>query len=114
MIEWVPTESDDVVQDAEPPESATDAQPAIAVPPSLKLTVPVGVPLEPETDALKVTGWPEVDGFCEEPSETVAVAFVAAVTVKAYCCTLPRIGAFAMSVLMLGPSRPLVAKAWRV
>ena len=45
------------------PVSATAAQPASDVPPSVKLTVPVGD--APVTVAVKVTLAPDVDGFSE-------------------------------------------------
>jgi len=47
----VATESAAVEQVALPAERATLAQPLIETPPSRKLTVPVGVPAEPETVA---------------------------------------------------------------
>ena len=34
--------------------------------PSLKVAVPVGVPPEPVTVAVKVTDWPHTDGLSEE------------------------------------------------
>ena len=45
--------------------------------PSLKLTVPVGVPAPGETAltvAVKVTDWPETDGFAEEATVVVVLA----------------------------------------
>ncbi len=48
------------------PASAIALQPAIEAPPSLKLTLPVG--LLPTTVAVKVTLVPAVDGFFELPS----------------------------------------------
>src|SRR6266404_5675800 len=39
---------------------------ANAVAPSLKVTVPVGVPLVPLTAAVNVTDWPNTEGFSEE------------------------------------------------
>jgi hypothetical protein len=36
------------------------------VPPSIKVTVPVGVPPVPVTVAVNVTDWPAVEGFREE------------------------------------------------
>jgi hypothetical protein len=73
-MECVPCVSVEVAQVAAPLESATDVQ--IAVDPSRNVTLPVGVPALPETDAVKVTPWPTVEGFAEEASETVAVASV--------------------------------------
>ena len=51
------------------PASATAAQPAIDVAPSLKLTVPVGA--VPVTVAVNVTLAPDVDGFSELASVVV-------------------------------------------
>src|SRR5881397_2637418 len=51
------------------PASATAEQPAIELPPSLKLTDPVG--FAPVTVAVKVTLLPTVDGFKELPSVVV-------------------------------------------
>ena len=47
------------------------------VAPSLKVTVPVGVPAPGETAltvAVKVTDWPETDGLAEELTEAVVLA----------------------------------------
>src|SRR5208337_2661596 len=60
-----------VVQVALPLASATAAQPAIELPPSVKLTLPVG--LDPATVAVKVTLLPNVDGLSELTS-VVALA----------------------------------------
>lgn len=43
----------------------------MGIPPSWKVTVPVGVPLAVVTVAVKVTGCPESDGFNEEVREVV-------------------------------------------
>ena len=51
------------------PPTATAAQPAIDVAPSLKLTNPVG--LVPVTVAVKVTFVPTIDGFAELLSAVV-------------------------------------------
>src|SRR5438445_5319642 len=53
------------------PARATAAQPAIELPPSLKLTLPVGLP--PMTVAVKVTFVPTGDGL-EELESVVVVA----------------------------------------
>jgi hypothetical protein len=56
------------------------ALPLLSVPvpsvvePFLKVTVPVGVPPLEVTVAVKVTDWPEVDGFREEVTEVEEVA----------------------------------------
>ena len=54
------------------PPTATAAQPAIDVAPSLKLTNPVG--LVPVTVAVKVTFVPTIDGFAELLSAVVVAA----------------------------------------
>src|ERR1700674_5258344 len=53
------------------PPRATAAQPAMELPPSVKLTLPVG--LDPVTDAVKVTLLPTVDGLAELDSAAVDV-----------------------------------------
>lgn len=69
---WVPEASAAVAQVAvrvlPAPVSATGAQPAMVVPPSVKFTVPVGA--LPVTEAVKVTLVPTFDGLAE--LETVA------------------------------------------
>jgi hypothetical protein len=62
---WLPAARLEVVQVAVPPLSAWAPQVPIVVPPSLKLTVPVG--LLPLTVAVKVTDCPNVEGLTEEP-----------------------------------------------
>ena len=52
-----------------PPESATAAHPASALPPSLKLTFPVGA--TPVTVAVNTTLVPALAGFAELPSTVV-------------------------------------------
>jgi len=72
VIEWLPRASDDVVKLAFPLLSVPDP---ITVVPSLKVTVPVGVPVvEDETIAVNVTGWPKVDGFCDDVTVVVVLA----------------------------------------
>ena len=70
MIEWLPTVSDEVVRAAVVPVS--DTVPSV-VAPSLKVTVPVGVPppLVGVTVAVKVTGWPTLLGFCDDANVVV-------------------------------------------
>ena len=54
------------------------SMPSVPVPsivaPSLKVTVPVGVPEADVTVAVNVTGWPESDGFTEVPICVVVAA----------------------------------------
>jgi hypothetical protein len=61
-----PADRPEVVHVATAPLTAWEPQPVIAVAPSLKLTVPDG--LSPLTDAVNVTDWPTVDGFCDDPT----------------------------------------------
>src|SRR5208282_3748938 len=75
-MECVATARLAVVQVALPLASATAAQPAIELPPSVKLTLPVG--LDPMTVAVKVTLLPTVDGLSELDSVVVLVAALTA------------------------------------
>jgi hypothetical protein len=61
------------LQVAEPLTIASPPQPLIATPLSRKMIVPVGVPVEPETVAVKVTAWFAGAGFRELPSEMLGV-----------------------------------------
>jgi hypothetical protein len=70
----VPVARAEVAQVATPDDIACAVQPVIGVAPSRNCTVPVGVPLAPDTVAVKVTDWPLVDGFAEEVRATVATA----------------------------------------
>ena len=70
----MPRASADVVNVATPPLSVPVP---IGLPPSRNVTVPVGVPVPGatgDTVAVKVTDWPEAEGFCDEV--TVVVEFV--------------------------------------
>ncbi len=61
----MPTVKLEVVKLALPPESVT--LPRVFVP-SLNVTVPVGVPIKEKVGAtvvVKVTGWPDLEGFWE-------------------------------------------------
>ena len=63
---WLPTASDDVEKVALPPDSVLLP---MLMPPSRNVTVPVAVPAAGETAltvAVKVTDWPNTDGFTEE------------------------------------------------
>jgi hypothetical protein len=44
--------------------------------PSVKVTVPVGVPPAEETVAVKVTGWPKVEGVREELTVVLVVVLL--------------------------------------
>ena len=71
MIEFVPTDRLDVEKDAWPfPFSGKVAR---LVEPSLKVTLPVGVPPPEVTVAMNVTICPDLEGFKDEVT-TVAVA----------------------------------------
>src|ERR1700680_876630 len=72
-MEWIPLASVDVLKVALPAERAP--VPMIVVP-SLNVTVPVGVPEVALTVAVKVTGWPKVDGFNEEARVVVVATAV--------------------------------------
>jgi hypothetical protein len=66
VIEWSPADNEDVLSVAVtvPPFPLTALVPRV-VAPSLKVTVPVGVPLPPVlvVVAVKVMDWPEQEGF---------------------------------------------------
>jgi hypothetical protein len=66
-MEWDPTASKEPLMLAVPPLSVS--VPSAAVP-SLKVTVPVGVPPLAVTLAVKVTSSPNVEGFRPDESET--------------------------------------------
>ena len=81
MTVWLPTESDDVVKVACPEVMATLA--ARVVEPSVKFTVPVGVPVYADvTLAVTVITWPNTDGLAAELTVVVLGAFS---TVGAAC-----------------------------
>src|SRR2546422_703922 len=69
-MEWLPTAKPDVLKDAVLPDSVPLPT---ETPPSLKVTLPPGVPDPPEgvTVAVKVTDCPNTEGLREE--ETVVV-----------------------------------------
>lgn len=64
VMEWLPAVSKEVAKLAWP-EPLSDAEPSVVLP-SLKVTVPVGVLPLPNTVAVKVTGWPNADGFRDD------------------------------------------------
>src|SRR5438067_9897795 len=73
-MEWEATERAEVTKVATLPLRLLVAS---AVAPSLKVTVPVGVPTPGETAAtvaVKVTDWPDTDGLVEEVSVVVVLA----------------------------------------
>ena len=72
MMAWLPTVSVDVMNVA-CPLSSSEAVPTV-VAPSLKVTVPVGVPPLPLTVTAKLTGWPYVLGFGVEDDVMLAAA----------------------------------------
>src|SRR5216684_2488487 len=66
---WAPIASELLLQVADPAASACAPQPVMVVPASLKFTVPVGVPAPGAVAlmvAVKVTDWPNTDGFADE------------------------------------------------
>jgi hypothetical protein len=73
VMVWPPTESDELENVATPLVSVPAP---MEVPPSKKVTVPVGVPPAPDTVAVNVTDCPKTDGFCDEVSVTDVVTRV--------------------------------------
>src|SRR2546428_11624550 len=61
----VATDNDEVAKVATPDPLSGMALP-ITVEPSLKSTVPAGIPMEPDTVAVKLTDCPKTEGFCDE------------------------------------------------
>src|SRR5438876_9579523 len=81
-MECDPTLSEDVAQLARPLLRVRLLQLVMAVPPSLKVTFPVGVPepgLLAVTVAVKVTDCPNTDGLAEELTAVVVPDFVVVV-----------------------------------
>jgi len=71
LMVWVPTVSVAVSSVATPPDRAL--VPRVVVP-SLKVTVPVGVPAPEDTVAVKTTVCPKVEGFWDEATEVLEAA----------------------------------------
>src|SRR5262245_66400769 len=69
VSEWLPTASEEIVKLAVP---AASVPVPICVPPSNKLTDPVGE--SPVTVAVNFTGCPKLDGFCDDDSVGVVPA----------------------------------------
>jgi len=75
VIECVATESDDVPNVAFPELNAPVPK---GVAPSMKVTVPLGVPAPGATAltvAVNVTNWPNTDGWTEEVTAVVVAAW---------------------------------------
>src|SRR5258708_12327178 len=71
-MEWEPSERDARVNCAELPDRLTEPS---EVPPSKKVTFPVGVPLDEDwTEAVSVTACPKPDGFVLEATAVVVEA----------------------------------------
>src|SRR5580704_14898753 len=66
VSEWLPTASEEIVKVARP---AVSVPVPICVPPSKRLTDPVGE--NPVTITVKFTGCPKLDGFCDDDSVVV-------------------------------------------
>jgi hypothetical protein len=66
VSEWLPTASEEIVKLAVP---AANVAVPIGVPPSNKLTDPVGE--SPVTFTVNFTGCPKLDGFCDDDSAVV-------------------------------------------
>src|SRR5262249_17126063 len=69
VSEWLPTASEEIEKLAVP---AASVPVPICVPPSNKLTDPVGE--SPVTVAVNFTGCPKLDGFCDDDSVVVVPA----------------------------------------
>ena len=79
----VPTDRLEVVKVALPPDRL--AVPNVAAP-SRKVTVPVGVPTPGETAltvAVKVTAWPDADGFTDEVTVVELLALLTVCVIAA-------------------------------
>src|SRR5438067_8227813 len=73
---WLPTLKLDVAHVVVPAASACRLQPVMELAPSLKLTVPVGVPTPGATAAtvaVNVTLWPNTDGLADDVSVVVVL-----------------------------------------
>src|SRR2546427_709988 len=73
---WLPTLKLDVAHVVVPAASACSPQPVMELAPSLKFTVPVGVPTPGATAAtvaVNVTLWPNTDGFADDVSVVVVL-----------------------------------------
>ena len=77
----MPDEKVEVVNVAVPELSSVTL--ARTVPPSVKLTVPVGVPEPAVTVAENVTGWPDIDGFRDDASDVIVATLATWWTVLA-------------------------------
>ena len=75
LIECDPVARPAVAHVAAPPERATAAQPEIEAAPSRTVAVPVATPAGPVTLAVNVTDCPAVDGFNDDVTATLALAF---------------------------------------
>src|SRR5438128_11549180 len=74
-MECAPTAREAVVSVAMPKESSAPVPRLVA--PSRNVTVPVGMRAGELTVAVKVTGWPKVDGFAEESAAGVVARLFA-------------------------------------
>src|SRR5207237_7690452 len=79
----VPAVKDEVVKVATPPAFKATGAPRF-VPLSLNCAVPLGVPAPDVTVAVKVTLCPKLDGFTEESSAVIVLAFA----IVKVCATL--------------------------
>ena len=73
VMEFDVADKEDVTKIAMPPLTVPEP---IWFPPSMKVIVPVGIPVAQETVAVKVTDWPNAEGFIEE-FDAVEVALFA-------------------------------------
>lgn len=104
VIECVPEASVLVAKVALPAETATFEASVVA--PSVNVTEPVGVPALLATVAVKVTDWPEVDGFAEDASVVEVVAFTVCVSVAVL--GVPDVGVNVVPIVWLPAARVLV------
>src|SRR5438067_9185832 len=76
---WLPTLKLDVAHVVVPAASACRLQPVIELAPSLKFTLPVGVPAPGAvavTVAVNVTLWPNTDGLADDVSAVLVLAWL--------------------------------------
>ncbi len=102
MTGWLPTARLEVAKVATPLALSVPVPSVVA--PSLKVTVPVGVPPAPVTVAVKVTDWPKVEGLADEPS-AVVVSALATVRLKVRVTVVPTVR-FASVTMMVDVNVP--------
>jgi hypothetical protein len=106
-IEWPPVASDEVLNVATP-EALTATFVARAVAPSVKVTLPAGVPLALVTVAVKVTLCPCDAGFAEELSAVAVAAGATTLCVRLAVLGVPDAGVKVVLIEWLPVARALV------